>query len=82
MPIKTKRANFYDSEEGRFAQKALMRMTESDRFNTQSGYSADSGSYPDNAIPFVDKHMNYLSNNRKVSVEHYISNLRLMTRIK
>lgn len=82
MAVATRRANFYNSEEGQFAQAALLHMAKSDDFNTRGSYSTDSALYPDNAIPFVDKHMNYLSAHPNVNIEHYISNLRLMTRIK
>lgn len=82
MPVIKKRTNFAISEEG-IATKQMLQSMEADAgFNTTGGYSADTSTYPDNKIPFVDKHMKYLSEHQAVDLQHYLSNLRLMTRIK
>ena len=51
-------------------------------YNTGSSYSANSIQYPDNLIPFVDKHVNYLNAHPGLDPSQYIANLRLITRIK
>ena len=77
-----KRINFYDSDEGREIEAALVRMVADTTFTTAASYSADGLSYPDNLIPFVEKHMRYLNNHRNVDPAHYLANLRLMTRVR
>lgn len=77
-----KRQNFFESEEGIEIKRILKNMAADINYNTESSYSADSAAYPDNLIPFVDKHMNYLQMHPSTNPKHYISNLRLMTRIK
>ena len=57
-------------------------MSANDAFKTEASYSANAIVYPDNLIPFVDKHMNYLKQHQNINPEHYLSNLRLMTKIK
>jgi hypothetical protein len=81
MPTPTKRSNFFESELGMQIRLTLQQMVKDDKFNTGSGYSANSDLYPDNLIPFVDKHMNYLNSHPKLDSTKYLSNLRLMTRI-
>jgi hypothetical protein len=56
----------------------LLAMIQDDSMNTNASYSANSNLYPDNEIPFVDKHMAYLMSHPKVDFEHYLGNLRLM----
>jgi hypothetical protein len=57
-------------------------MVENGAYHTVSSYSANATNYPDHVISFVDKHMKYLSEHQAVNVDHYLSNLRLMTRKK
>jgi len=45
---------------------------------TKSTYSANTGLYPDNQMPFRDKHYDYLLNHPGVDPDQYLSNLRLM----
>jgi hypothetical protein len=60
-----------------------LRLMENDlTYQTDSGYSSNESLYPDNNITFVEKHMNYLTEHRNVNPEQYLSNLRLMTRIR
>jgi hypothetical protein len=56
----------------------LLAMISDDSMNTNASYSANSTLYPDNEIPFVDKHMAYLMSHPKVNYDHYLGNLRLM----
>jgi len=82
MTTYNKKVKFLDSEEGLEVERILRTMAMDDSYNTESSYSANSERYPDNLIPFVDKHMNYLSTHPSTDPRHYISNLRLMTRVK
>ena len=59
-------------------EQRLQSMTEDDSLATTTSYSTNVGLYPDNEIPFVDKHMAYLLNHPRVNVDHYLANLRLM----
>lgn len=77
-----KRADFFTSEEGVTALKVLNDMVASADFKTDASYSANAILHPDNSVAFVDKHMRYLHDNPKVNARHYISNLRLMMRIR
>lgn len=69
---------FLDSAEAAAIRKTLEDMMADDRFNTGSTY--DAGNVED--MLFVDKHMKYLSEHPKLNPQHYISNVRLMTRKK
>jgi hypothetical protein len=82
MAITKSRIDFYNSEEGIVTLNKLKEMSKSDIYNTEAGYSANAVLYPDKLIPFVDKHMLYLKNHPSINTEHYISNLKLMTKIR
>jgi hypothetical protein len=82
MPTIKKKSDFFDTQEGIEVEQALRAMAADSAFSTESSYSANSVTYPDNLIPFVDKHMNYLKQHQNVNPRHYLSNLRLMTKIK
>ncbi|MDZ7786398.1 MAG: hypothetical protein U5L95_04735 [Candidatus Saccharibacteria bacterium] len=82
MASTKKRSNFFDSEEGIAAREKLKALVKNKDFNTRSGFSANEEKYPDGVIPFVDEHMEYLRTHPQISVEHYISNLRLRTRAR
>ncbi len=82
MPILKKKIDFFNSAEGVEVEQLLRSMVADSTYNTKSSYSANSGLYPDNLMPFVDKHMNYLISHPAINIRHYISNLRLITRIK
>jgi len=82
MHTSNKKVKFIESEEGIEIARILEQMASDDTYNTESSYSANSELYPDNLIPFVDKHMNYLSSHPTTDPRHYMSNLRLMTRVK
>lgn len=77
-----KRIDFYTSEAGLEARDLLIKMAADNGFNTQAIYSANSEQYPNNLIPFVDKHMAYLNVHPDIEPRDYISNLRLMTRMR
>lgn len=82
MATAKKKNNFLGSELAVQIEEMLRTMAQDSAYNTGSTYSADAEHYPDNLIPFVDKHMNYLKTHPNLDPHHYISNLRLMTRIK
>lgn len=71
-----------DPEKAIEVRNALRLMEKDLSYQTDSGYSSNESLYPDNNIPFVEKHMNYLAEHRNVNPEQYLSNLRLMTRIR
>lgn len=80
MATTKKRVNFLDSELGQLIRLALENMTTENMYNTASSYSPNSTEYPNNLMPFVDKHMNYLNTHPNLDAQMYVSNLRLMTR--
>lgn len=82
MAVTKKRIDFYNSEEGQEFRRILVSMSQDAAFNTDSGYSANSQLYPDNLMPFVDKHMTYLNTHPSIDPRQYLANLRLMTRLR
>jgi len=82
MSTTKKRSDFLTTEEGIYAKKTLIHMMSDEKYNTKASYSADAVKYPNNLIPFVDKHIKYLIEHQSVNLDHYLSNLRLMTRLK
>ena len=77
-----KRSRFFDSQEAEDIRQKLQNMASSDLYNTQSSFTIDDTQYPDNLMPFLDKHMNYLNNHPALDPSMYLANLRLMTRIR
>lgn len=61
-------------------REQLEKMAEDLSLNTPSSYSADTASYPDNQISFVDKHIEYLLCHPKLDSRHYLANLRMKIR--
>lgn len=59
----------------------LDEMVSNSAYATESTYSADSTQYPDNLIPFTDKHLSYLLKHPATDPQQYLSNLRLKTKI-
>lgn len=82
MPSINTRKDFAISEQGLEIKQALLDMCADSRYNTESTFSADTETYGDNLIPFVDKHMNYLCNHKSLDPYHYLANLRLMTKVR
>ena len=76
------RSGFFDSEQAKDIKQKLQYMMTSGLYNTVSSYTINGLRYPDNLIPFVDKHMNYLNSHPKLDAGMYLANLRLMTRIR
>lgn len=69
---------FLASDAAVLAREQLMKMMDDPEFNTRSTYSPSS----EERMLFVDKHMKYLGQHPNLNPQHYLSNLRLMTRIK
>lgn len=77
-----KRKNdFINTNEGTEIIELLKLMVLDDAYCTDPTYSANVEMYPDNLVPFIDKHITYLSNHAGTNPRLYISNLRLITRI-
>lgn len=69
---------FLASEEAKLIREDLMKMVADPCFNTESSYTTSSS----DSLLFVDKHMRYMSKYANVDPQQYLSNLKLMTRIK
>lgn len=67
---------FYASEECISARMALQKLVDSPQYNTDSSY------FDSQALGFVDRHLHYLSTHPTTLVDGYISNLKLMTRVR
>ena len=76
------RDNLFGPEEREDIRQRLQNMVDSNSYNTESSYAANGLLYPDNLISFVDRHINYLNSHPKLDAGMYLSNLRLMTRIR
>lgn len=60
-----------------------LQMLEDDpSMNTLGAYSPSALEYPDQIRPFTDVHLEYLRKNKNVNPEHYISNLKIMLKIR
>jgi hypothetical protein len=77
-----KRIDFLDSEEGKSIKRSLLDMIADKKYNTPSSYSTNINDYPDNLIPFLDKHINCLNTHPQLDANKYIANLKLMTRLR
>ena len=80
MQTLKKRSSFLNSEEAKAIGQELQTMMASSLYNTEPTYTSNTFLYPDNLMPFVDKHLNYLNAHPKLDAGMYVSNLRLMTR--
>lgn len=82
MATYKKIANFIDSEEGQIFIENLNKMAIDDKYNTDSSYSTNSELYPDNLIPFVNKHVDYIRKHPSMDPNQYLANLKLMTKVR
>lgn len=73
---------FFATEEGIHFIQSLKAMVADRTYKTDPTYSANSTLYPNNLIPFVDKHKFYLSDHPSTNPGQYLSNLRIVTRIR
>lgn len=60
----------------------LQSMLSDKSFRTLPGYSINTTLYPDHSVPFINDHLNYLTRHPKVDPADYLSNLRLMLKIR
>lgn len=74
--------NFIETQAGMMLKVKLEHMQASDLYITKSSYTPNTDKYEDNLIPFVDKHMNYILAHPQLDPEMYISNLKILTRVK
>jgi hypothetical protein len=82
MALLKTRTTFFDSQEGQLIKEKLQQMAGSSSYNTTASYTTNSLLYPDNLIPFVDKHMNYLISHPALEAKKYLANIRLMTKVR
>lgn len=76
------RSSFFETEEGKVIKQKLEQMVGNETYNTGKSYSSNSVLYPDNRLPFVDKHMNYIVNHPSLDANMYLANIRLMTKVR
>lgn len=77
---KTQKAQeFIKSEAGQAVLVELLKMVEDSSYNTVSTFSP---SAEDGTLLFIDKHMNYLCTHLSVNANQYLSNLRLITKVR
>jgi hypothetical protein len=74
--ITSSQKRFYTSEQCEEARVALEQMVHNPSYNTDSSY------FRDNALNFVDRHLHYLSTHPAANLAGYLSNLKLMTKVK
>lgn len=80
---KHKRASdFFETAEGIAFTEKLKHMAQDPAFHTPATYSSNSDLHPDNTVSFVEKHSNYIQKHPKVDPQQYLSNLRVMTRVR
>jgi hypothetical protein len=77
--VKAKMKNYMQEAE---IVSLLEEMSADTSYNTQCGHSIDTDAYPDNEMPFVDVHLRYLAKHPHVDPANYLSNLRLMLKIR
>jgi len=77
-----RKSDFFETQEGVEITQQLVAMSTSKLYNTESSYSTNSKQYPDNQIPFVNRHVEYLRTHPTIDPQQYISNLQLMTRVR
>jgi hypothetical protein len=82
MSAQSNNTAFMLSDAGVALKQTLLDMVTDSLYITKPGYTPNSDQYPDNIIPFVDKHLEYLRTHPATDPQHYISNLRLMTRVR
>ena len=76
--INTRTKIFFESEQGKTLRDELTKMAKSKNYNTNTMYST----YDPNGMSFIDKHMKYMSQYPTLNYNQYVSNLKVMTKIK
>lgn len=63
--------------------KVVLQSFEDDpTMNTAGRYSPTAHEWPDSIMPFREVHLAYLRKNKTVNPAHYLSNLKLMIKIR
>jgi hypothetical protein len=75
-PLTPAQKRFYASDQCETARQALQELVDNPLYNTDSDY------YSDNARDFVDRHLHVLSTRPTANLAGYISNLKLMTKLR
>ncbi|MBP7018610.1 hypothetical protein KBB17_03855 [Candidatus Saccharibacteria bacterium] len=70
------------TEEGKNIKQKLKSMQTNDGYITDSCYSTNGEEYENNLMTFAEKHMHYLNTHPNVNPDQYLSNLRIMTKIR
>ena len=78
MRITLSQQKFLDSNDAVIIREQLLTMMQDKAFNTSSTYAATR----EDALPFDEKHMTYLSDHPKLDPQQYMQNLRLKTRLR
>lgn len=76
------RKDYIETEEGIEIKQLLQHMVSNSSYNTAASYSSNSLLYPDNLIPFVDKHMSYLIHHPALEASKYLANIKLTTKVR
>ena len=76
MAVSIKTKQFLKSQRASEIRAELTRMMNDAGYNTQPKYSA----LAKGDVLFVDKHITYLSLHLDINPDHYLSNLRLITK--
>lgn len=82
MAVTKRNPDFLTSDEGVLAMQELTSMVLDENYVTDQSFIANSEKYTDHLIPFIDKHLAYLHNHPATNPQQYLSNLRLITRIR
>ncbi len=64
------------------AAEELRQLEDDPSMNTIGAYSPTALEYPDQIRPFSEVHLEYLRKNKHVNPDHYISNLKIMLKIR
>lgn len=72
------RQQFLKSEEAETLRKELQNMVKDPNYNTYVRYSL----VTTNGSQFVNKHMAYMANHLQMNHRQYVSNIKLMTKLR
>lgn len=63
-------------------RQQLQDMQDDEQMITKSAYSPTAIDLPGNKLPFVDLHLMYLKNHKNINPSHYLSNLKIMLKVR
>lgn len=76
------KTDLFDTAEGEEIERVLEQMAADASYHTGSSYTPNTEQYTNHKMTFVEKHKRYLRSHPTTNPQHYIANLRLMTRKK